>query len=188
MKIIYSTSLPLLFTIIIFGLTACAPFKVSPRVEIPVTEIKAVAQTASLELRAQIPNEDEMLQLFDSNLQLAGIIPLRVTLTNRSSQSLSIKNCKLQLLGAKQKQFSAIAAKDVVNRLIKYYGIRVYSYALHEEMTKKFISHSLAIPNNLMPGETVQGLIYFKHIKESLLPTGLHLQLQREKEKIDLPL
>jgi hypothetical protein len=99
-----------------------------------------------------------------------------------------MKNYKLRLLDTKQKQFSAIAAKDVVNRLLKYYGIRVYSYALHEEMKEKFISHSLTIPPNLMPGETVQGLIYFKYVKESPLPAGLHLQLQREKEKLDLPL
>ena len=73
--------LPVISLLLFLVSCAGAPFRVSPRVEVPVDTIHPSASSSKLELRAEVLSEDEIVKLFDGNLLLAGIIPIRVALT-----------------------------------------------------------------------------------------------------------
>jgi hypothetical protein len=169
--------LPILSSVLLLVSCAGAPFRVAPRVEVPVDSIRSSASSSRLELRAQVLDEEEVVKLFDGNLLLAGIIPIRVALTNRSEEALNTGDLKFQLTDVTGRRFSSVKAKDVMKQLIKYYGIRLYSYAPEKEMRARFLTHSLPMEKRLQPAESRQGLIFFKQTKESPLPQGLRLQL-----------
>jgi hypothetical protein len=159
-----------------------APFRVQPRVEVPRENISGVATGGALELRAQVLNEDEAVQLFDGNLYLAGIIPVRVALTNVSQQEQSVANAQFQLSDQKGGKLRPIKAQDALARMIKYYGIRYYNVALYDDMKARFLSHSITLPQELAPERSEQGLLYFQQEKKaSPLPQGLQLQLKLPK-------
>jgi hypothetical protein len=178
------SSFPILLILFIGTLLAAcagAPFKVAPRVEVPVETIRAQASSDRLELRAMLLGEDEIVKLFDGNLLLAGIIPVRVALTNRSQEVLGTGVLEFKLTDGTGRGFPTVKAKDVMKQLYKYYGVRLYSYAPEQEMRARFLTHGLMLEDRLQPAESRQGLIFFKKEKESPIPEGLRLQLTGSK-------
>lgn len=177
----------LLILLLSFGLhlsgCANAPFKVADRVEVPAINITPAATNTKLELRAQVLNEDEVIGLFDGNLLLAGIIPIRVALTNQTQQPLTFTNRDFQLVTPQGQLCVPVKAKDVVGRLIKYYGYRVYNEYAYKEMQAKFISHDLDLSMPLAVGESRQGMLYFKPKKGKTIPVGLKLNLMANSIK-----
>lgn len=155
-----------------------APFKIAPKVPVdPVTITNSTANDR-LELRAAILNEDEVVDLFDGNLILAGIIPVRVVINNRTAQSVELSDVKFRLSSGKKK-FDEKKAKDVLKQMVKYYGVRLYNPTAYDEMQTAFINYSLDVNKTIDSGETRQGLIFFKFIKEQPLPTGLNLEFKQ---------
>src|SRR5205807_2624484 len=92
---------------------------------------------------------DEAVQLFDGNLYLTGIIPVRVALTNLAEQPATITNAQFQLIDQKGTKFKQIKAQDALSRMIKYYGIRYYNVALYDDMKARFLTHSITLPSQL---------------------------------------
>ena len=131
----------------------------------------------TLELRAQLLSEDESMNLFDGNLLLAGVIPVRTALTNRGGTTLTAKKLEFQLIDSSGRRFKLIKPKDAIDQMIKYYGYRAYSYQPTQEMKERFASHGLNFDKALQPAESRQGLIFFKQEKDSPQPSGLRLQL-----------
>src|SRR6185369_8946383 len=146
--------LPVISLLLFLVSCAGAPFRVSPRVEVPVDTIHPSASSSKLELRAEVLSEDEIVKLFDGNLLLAGIIPIRVALTNRSEEALNTAELQFSLTDTTGKRFSSIKAKDVMKQLIKYYGVRLYSYGPGQEMKARFLTHSLPKEDRLQPAES----------------------------------
>jgi hypothetical protein len=170
------TRIAVLFLAIFSAACTGAPFKVMPRLEVPVEKIRGTSSNDKLEFRAELLEEDEAIELFDSNLWLAGIIPVRVAITNRANEVVDIDKVEFKLTDKTGRRFSLIKAKDVMKQLFKYYNIRLYSYEPEKEMRARFLTHSLSLEDRLQPAESLQGLIYFKYVKESSKPEGLQLQ------------
>src|ERR1044071_1882526 len=87
------------------------PFKVQPRVEVAPASIAGLAAGKNIDLRAQLLAEDEIVHLFDGNLLLAGIIPVRVAITNHSEQRQFISQSEFQLSDQSGRRFSLVKAK-----------------------------------------------------------------------------
>ncbi|MEW6735769.1 MAG: hypothetical protein AB1489_31040 [Acidobacteriota bacterium] len=181
-------SVVLWLVVLVNTFVACAPFKVVPRVEVPPASITGVVADGALELRAQLLSEDEVVKLFDGNLWLAGIIPIRVVLTNRGEEVLLTNKFNFQLKDAAGHSFQSIKAPQALEKMRKYYGVRLYSNELYKEMQARFISHSFNLEAAFTPSESRQGLIFFTQTKERPAPAGLRLELRGATAALALPL
>jgi hypothetical protein len=134
---------------------------------------KATLDSISVEAQA-VTDEDFLYDNFDANLISAGVIPVRVRLTNSSTESLVEKDARFEL-EAQNKRYKAVEPKKAFKRLISYYGISAYSKSGYRESLDAFGSHALDLASPLPAGESRQGLVFFLVPVDSARQTGLTL-------------
>lgn len=134
---------------------------------------KATLDSVSVEAEA-VTDEDYLYDNFDANLISAGVIPVRVRLTNASTESLVEKDARFEL-EAQNKRYKAVEPKKAFKRLISYYGVSAYSKAGYRESLDAFGSHALDLVTPLPAGESRQGLVFFLLPVDSARQTGLTL-------------
>jgi len=161
--------------------TACgAPFKVAPRVEVPLESFTHRAETARVTVYAGAPlSEDEVVRLFDGNLLLAGLLPVRVSIVNQSSAMVETSRARFYLVTADGKRLKQVSPKDALKKLFDYYGVRTYNVASFETLRERFSAHALTFPDKLSEGAQVQGIIFFDLAKAEAPSSGLTLRIER---------
>jgi len=138
---------------------------------------KAMVDSVSVEAQA-VTDEDFLYDNFDANLISAGVIPVRVRLTNASTESRVGKDARFEL-EAQNKRYKAVEPKKAFKRLISYYGVSLYSKSGYRESLGAFGSHSLDLATPLPAGESRQGLVFFLVPSDSARQTGLTLLVDR---------
>src|ERR1051325_8862551 len=87
--------------VVLFAMAACGGgslYKVSPRVAQPLPDHANEARTGGILLRAvPLLTDEESQRLFEANLPLMGLLPVRVEITNESGAPLLLKRARLRL-------------------------------------------------------------------------------------------
>ncbi|KAF0240086.1 MAG: hypothetical protein FD167_4248 [bacterium] len=158
---------------------ACGPtFQVKPRQEVAFSQMNHKISNNIIEMQAKLLSEDQIIETFDANLLLAGIIPIQVTITNQTQQSIVFMEKDFSVIDSQGQSITNLNAKDALERLFDYYKIRAYNPYSYEKMQANFLTHSLSLA--LMPNESRSGLLYFKPEKANSTK-GLKLKLTRKK-------
>jgi hypothetical protein len=178
------TSLSLL---LIALLSACGgkPFNVKPRPDTPPQAAGEEAAAGNLLLRAQaIMDEDFLYETFDANLILAGLLPVRVTVSNREQEPADLRKAKFEIRTSTGRRYKAISARSAFKRLVSYYGISTYSKAGYKESQSDFASYALELSEPLAPGASRQGMIFFRVPDEAALGAGMTLAARELNRKL----
>ena len=165
--------------LLVFEVGCGRPFNVKTAT-VPTTASyasKAMVDSVSVEAKA-VTDEDFLYDNFDANLISAGVIPVRVRLTNASTETMVGKDSRFEL-EAQNKRYKAVEPKKAFKRLISYYGVSLYSKSGYRESLEAFGSHSLDLATPLPAGESRQGLVFFLVPVESARQTGLTLFVDR---------
>lgn len=167
--------------IVIFFCCCSPPFQVKPRQDVTFSEITHKTSNDLVQLQAEILSEDQIVEIFDGNLLLAGSIPIKITIVNKSQQSLAFTEKDFSLSNGSKQRFSKLKPSDALESLFKYYKIKAYSPYSYEKIKVAFSTHSLSLEEAFTPNESRSGMIYFKIKPSSPLPKGLQLKLVKEK-------
>ena len=159
---------------------ACGkPFNVKPRTSLPPAHYAAKASTNSVEVQAQaITDEDVVYTTFDANLISAGILPVRIMLTNSGAENLDLERARFEAR-AGGRSFKAAKADAAFKRLVSYYEISAYSKSGYKESKDDFTGHALDAKTPLAPGASRQGLLFFLMPGEMARGAGLTLSISR---------
>jgi hypothetical protein len=117
-------------TLLLVLLQACGgkPFNVKPKPDLPPAEPGAAAATGGLRLEAAaVTDEDFLYETFDANLILAGLLPVRVTVSSRETEPVDLSKAKFEIKTPDGRTHKAISANSAFKKLISYYGISTYS-------------------------------------------------------------
>ncbi|HXG65079.1 MAG TPA: hypothetical protein VNO70_08215 [Blastocatellia bacterium] len=156
------------------------PFNVRPQPTMPPASYKAQAQAGSLTIQAEaVLNEDYLYDNFDANLILAGVLPVRVRLTNTGSEPVELKRARFTVASSAGREFKQIDAKKAFERLMSYYGVSVYSKSGYKESRQDFTTYALDLKPPLPPGESRYGVLFFETPVESSLDASLTLRARR---------
>src|SRR5215813_7393416 len=135
------TSLLFAFVILVFT-TSCSNslFKVKPVNALPAMPASAAAtNVGSLSFRASpLLTDEETQELFESNLQLAGLLPVRLEVVHNSGEAIEMKKLKFRLSDAANSQWKLISAKQAISRIIKANGLRLYNPNARKTFEKEF--------------------------------------------------
>ncbi len=182
----------------VLSLAGCGgkPFNVKPRPEVPQAEISSGDQTQIDGVRIQaepVTDEDFLYATFDANLILAGLLPVRVKLTNESQESISLNKAKFRIKTSGGKEFKSKDARSAYKQLISFYDISTYTKSGYRQAREDFASYALDTKSPLESGESRQGMIFFKVLPETAGESGLALSVERlnakqSKSKIELKL
>ncbi|MCI0487257.1 MAG: hypothetical protein L0229_11730 [Blastocatellia bacterium] len=158
------------------------PFKVKPRPDVPEAQIRAGARAESngVALLAEaVTDEDFLYETFDANLILAGVLPVRVKLTNNGEDPVDLRKARFEIRNSSGRRFKGIDPEDAFKRLISYYGVSIYSKPGYKESRQDFSSYAFELESPLGPGESRQGMIFFRVPGDVAREPGLTLFARR---------
>ena len=145
---------------IIFATTVCASctgalYNVAP---VPKSSSPEAVRAAneSLEITAEPIDEQRSFRDFDANLQLARVIAVDVTITNRSQNSAPADF----VLKNNERSWKPISPKSALSRVMKYYGVSFYGKESYRKTVEAY--EGVGLPTtDLSPGEERRGILFF---------------------------
>ncbi|HZM85591.1 MAG TPA: hypothetical protein VFF31_03445 [Blastocatellia bacterium] len=161
------------------------PFNVKTSPALPPVSYAAKASLDELMIEAHpVIDEDFLYDTFDANLIAAGLLPVRVRLTNNGSEPIELKKARFQI-EIPSKRFKSADARRAFKRLFTYYGVSVYSKSGYNDSLEAFTSHVLDVGTALSSNQSRQGLLFFEVPAEAARETGLTLVIDKLKSKSD---
>ncbi len=140
-------------------------FKVRPVSELPAMPASAAsADVGSLTFRAApLLTDEETQELFESNLQLAGLMPVRVEIVHNSGDVIELKKLKFRLHDASGGDWKTISAKQAISRILKANGVFLYNPNSRKQFEKEFRAYELDLKTPLSHAEgRRRGLVIFQ--------------------------
>jgi hypothetical protein len=183
----------------VLGLAAIAAacsnslYKVKPFDKLsPMPESAKTADLGSISFRAvPLLTDEESQELFESNLQLAGLLPVRVEIVHNSGDVIELKKARFHLRDAAGVEWKAIPAKQAIGRILKANGVYAYNPNSRKTFEKEFRAYELDLKTPLTHAERRRGgFLFFQSPKKEPVasPRGLVLAIDGLAQPATLPL
>lgn len=175
--------------------TSCAGslFKVKPVVELPpLTGDVKTANAGGVAVRvAPLMSDEESQDLFEANLPLSGILPLRVELAFESGVPVETKKVRFRLRDGEGRQWRLLSPKAAISRIMKANGVFAYNPNSRKQFEKEFTAYAIELKSPLSESDRRrQGFVFFETPKQEPVasPRGLILSVDRLPQPVEIPL
>jgi hypothetical protein len=168
-------------------------FKVKPVSALPAMPASAAAtNVGSLSFRASpLLTDEETQELFESNLQLAGLLPVRLEVAHNSGDAVEMKRLKFHLQDAANAGWKLIPAKQAISRILKANGVSLYNPNARKTFEKEFRAYEFNLKDPLTHAEgRRQGLLIFQSANKVPVssPRNLALTIDGLAQPVELKL
>lgn len=179
-----------LLSIILLGFlllgTSCAGslFKVKPAIELPpLAENARSASAGGVTVKvAPLMSDEESQDLFEANLPLGGVLPVRVELTFESGAPVVVKQARFHLSDAAGKEWKLISAKAAVARILKANDVYAYNPSSRKQFEKEFAAYAIDLTDPLSDANARrQGFLFFETPKEEPVASTQELTLRVDR-------
>ena len=158
-------------------------YKVKPIVELPPMPADAkAADFGNLSVRvAPLMLDEESQELFEANLPLSGLLPLRIELIHNSGVTVELKRVRLRLRDAGGNEWKIISAKQAISQILKANQVYAYNPESRKAFEKEFRAYELDLKSPLTHEERRRhGFIIFQAPKKAPVetPHGLVLAIE----------
>jgi hypothetical protein len=182
-------------SLVLFLSTACSNslFKVKPMNEMASMPASAASMNVgSVSFRAApLLTDEETQELFEANLQLAGLIPVRLEVAHNSGDAIEMKKLKFRLADSANSEWKLISAKQAISRIMKANDITLYNPNARKTFEKEFRAYEFNVKDPLTHAEGKrQGLLIFQSAKKDPVasPKGLTLTVEGLAQAVALKL
>ncbi|PYT08656.1 MAG: hypothetical protein DMF60_04290 [Acidobacteria bacterium] len=156
------------------------PFNVKKQPDLPRANYATRAMAGNVSVQAQaLTDEDFLYDTFDANLLLAGVLAVRVALTNSGEGNVDLKEARFEVRATAGTSFKAVTERQAFKRLISYYEISTYNKAGYKDSLEAFSAYGLDTRTPLAGGQSRQGLLFFSMPSEAAQGGGLTLVVNR---------
>ena len=158
-------------------------FKVKPANQMMAMPASAASvNVGSLSFRASpLLTDEEVQELFESNLQLAGLLPVRVEVAHNSGEAVEMKKLKFRLSDSASSQWKLISAKQAISRILKANGVTLYNPNARKSFEKEFRAYEFNVKDPLSHAEGKrQGLLIFQSENKEPIASPKNLTLNVE--------
>jgi hypothetical protein len=170
---------------LLLAISACGNslYKVKPIVELPPMPADAkAADFGNLSVRAApLMRDEESQELFEANLPLSGLLPLRIEMIHNSGVTVELKHVRLRLRDADGNEWKIISAKQAISQILKANQVYAYNPNSRKTFEKEFRAYELDLKSPLTHEEQRRhGFIIFQAPKKSPVasPQGLVLAIE----------
>jgi len=158
-------------------------FQVKPTAELPpMPATVASANLGSISFRAApLLTDEESQELFESNLQLAGLLPVRVEIQHNSGEAIEMRKVRFHLTDTAGTKWKAISAKQAIARILKANGVSLYNPSSRKTFEQEFRAYELDLKSPLTQSEgRRQGFVIFLASEKASVssPRGLVLTIE----------
>src|SRR5207247_4234250 len=129
----------------------------------PLAATAAHADLGSISFRAApLLTCEEIQELFESNLPLAGLLPVRVEIIHNSGEAIDLSKVRFHLRDTSGIEWKIIPAKQAIGRILKANGVFAYNPNSRKTFEKEFRAYELDLKTPLAHAvRQRRGLIIF---------------------------
>jgi hypothetical protein len=183
----------LLFGVITSGSCGGALFKVTPVVDLPpLPDSSKTASAGGITIRiAPLLTDEESQELFEANLPVAGLLPVRIELIHESGIPVETKRARFRLRDGEGGEWKAVSAKQASSRILKANGISAYNPNSRKQFEKEFGAYEIDLKTPLTNAErSRQGFLFFQSPNKEPVtsPRGLILIVERLPQPVEIKL
>ena len=168
-------------------------FKVKPVVELPPLEENVkTASAGGVSVRvAPLMTDEQSQELFEANLPLSGILPVRLELVFESGVPVETKRVRFHLRDADGHEWKLIAPKAAVARILKANDVYAYNPNSRKQFEKEFTAYAIDLKSPLSSADQRrQGFVFFETPKKEPVesPKGLTLSVEGLPQPVGIPI
>ncbi|MGQ0762815.1 MAG: hypothetical protein ACT4OT_12490 [Acidobacteriota bacterium] len=185
----------LLTVLVSIAATGCSSSLYKVKSPAALTRMPATAATAdvgSVSFRAApLLTDEETQELFEANLQLAGLLPVRLGVTHNGGEPLLLKKLKFTLHDASGNEWKLVSGKQAVSRILKANAVFAYNPNSRKTFENEFRAYDFDLKAPLTHSERQrQGLIIFLSPQKEPVasPHGLTLSIEGLAQPVSLKL
>jgi len=146
----------------------------------------------SLTFRAvPLLTDEESQMLFEANVQLAGLLAVRIEIVHNGGDPMELKKLRFQLRDNAGASWKSLTAKQAIARILKANGVYAYNPKSRQTFEKEFSSYELDVKSALNHGERRRaGFLFFQSPKKEPVasPRGLVLKVEGLSQPVNLSL
>jgi len=166
--------------------TSCAGslFKVKPVTELPPLPANArSADAGGVTIRvAPLLTDEQSQELFEANVPLSGVLPLRIELAFQSGVPVEIKRARFRLRDSQGRAWKLLSAKNAATTIRKANGVFVYNPNSRKQFEKEFGAYGIDLKTPLSSADSRrQGFLFFQTPDKRPVSSGQQLTLTVER-------
>ena len=166
--------------------TSCSGslFKVKPATELPpLPENTRSTEAGPVTLRvAPRLTDEESQDLFEANLPLSGVLPLRVELVFQSGVPVELKKAKFRLRDSQNREWKLLSPKSASSHILKANGVRLYNPHSRKQFEREFAAYGIDLKTPLSSSDPRrEGFLFFRTPDKNAVTAGQQLTLTVER-------
>ena len=168
-------------------------YRVKPVIELPpmTGDLKSASGGGVNVVVAPLLSDEESQDLFEANLPLAGVLPLRIELSHESGIPVEIKKARFRLHDGAGKEWKLLTPKQAISRVLKTNEVYAYNPNSRKQFEEEFGAYGLDTKAQLSTTDRRrQGFLFFQTPdKEPVAsPRGLVITIERLPQPVEITL
>jgi hypothetical protein len=179
-----STSLILLLLAVLGASCGGSLFKVKPAADLPPLPANTrSAEAGPVMLRvAPLLSDEQSQELFEANLPLSGVLPVRIELVFQSGVPVEIKRARFLLRDSQNREWKFLTPKSAISRIMKANGVTLYNPNSRKQFEQEFGAYAIDLKTPLSSSDSRrQGFIFFQSPDKQAVSSELKLTLTVER-------
>jgi hypothetical protein len=176
----------LLIVLLLIGATSCSSslFKVKPVTELPpLPAASRTADAGGVTIRvAPLLTDEESQELFEANLPVSGVLPVRMELVFQSGLPVETKRAKFLLRDSGNREWKLLKPKDAISRIMKANGVVLYNPHSRKQFEQEFGAYAIDLKAPLSDADPRRrGFLFFQTPDKRPVRNDLRLTLTVER-------
>jgi hypothetical protein len=158
-------------------------FKVKPATELPPLPAEARSTDAGgVTVRvAPLLTDEQCQDLFEANLPLAGVLPVRVELAFENGVAVEMKKVKFRLRDSQNREWKLLPPKKAVSRIMSANGVKLYNPNSKKQFELEFGAYAFDLKTPLASDARRQGFLFFQSPDKNAVTSAQQLTLTVER-------
>ena len=179
--------LSLISLFLLASATSCngSLFKVKPATELPPLPANTrSADAGGVTVRvAPLLTDEESQELFEANLPLGGVLPLRVELAvENGGVPVELKKARFRLRDGPNREWKLLSPKTAISRILKANGVKLYNPNARKQFEREFGAYGIDLKTPLSSSDTRrEGFLFFQTPNKEAVTAGQQLTLTVER-------
>jgi hypothetical protein len=135
--------------------------------------------------------DEESQELFEANLPLGGVLPVRLEIMFESGAPVPLKKARFHLTDSTGREWKLLSSKAAVSRILKANDIYAYNPNSRKQFEKEFGAYAIDLVDPLSSTNARrQGFLFFETPKKEPVANteGLTLRVDRLPQPIEIKL
>jgi hypothetical protein len=159
-------------------------FKVKPVTELPpLPAASRTADAGGVTIRiAPLLTDEESQDLFEANLPVAGVLPVRLQLDFQSGLPVETKRARFRLRDNQNQEWKLLSPKSAISQIMKANGVTLYNPNSRKQFEQEFGAYAIDLKQPLSSDDPRrQGFLFFQTPDKRPVRNDLRLTLTVER-------